>query len=149
MSHPDALRHFKEGLELLDSHCAETALTRLKQAVELDPANPFYLSYMGLALARAGGKFHDAEKLCDDALGKQGNRAELYLNLAEVYRLGGKKDDAIETLITGLRFTRQDARLAEALDKLGRRQPPVLAFLDRKNILNLKLGKIRHRLSNR
>lgn len=149
MSHPDALRHFKEGLELLDSHCPETALARLKDALDLDPGNAFYISYMGLALAKAGGKIQDAEKLCDDALRRQGNRAELYLNLAEVYRLGGKKDDAIEILITGLRFTRQDARLGDALDKLGRRQPPVLAFLDRKNILNMKLGKIRYRLSNR
>jgi Flp pilus assembly protein TadD len=149
MSHPDALQNFKEGLELLRNHCPEEGFARLKRAVEFDPVNPFYLSYLGVAIARAGGGIPDAEKLCYDAVHKQANQAELYLNLAEVYKLGGKREDAIDTLITGLRFTRQDARISEALEKMGRRQAPVLTFLDRSNSLNVGLGKIRRRLSHR
>jgi len=149
MSNQDALREFKEGLDLLRNHCPEEGLVRFKRALELDPANRFYLSYLGLALARAGGSLSEAEDLCYDAVRKQSNQAELYLNLAEVYGMAGKKEDAIETLITGLRFTRQDGRIADALEKLGRRRPPVLSFLNRRNFINVGLGKIRHQLTNR
>jgi predicted Zn-dependent protease len=149
MSHADALQQFKEGLDLLRNHCPEAASVRFKHAVEMDSANPFYLSYLGLALARTGGRLNDAEKICYDALRKQANLAELYLNLAEVYGLSRKREDEIDTLIVGLRFTRQDPRLSEALEKLGRRRPPVLSFLDRRNLINVGLGKIRHQLSGR
>lgn len=149
MSNPDALLDFKDGLDLLRNHCLKEALVRFKRAVEQDTANPFYLSYLGLAVARAGGNIHEAEDLCYDAVRKQNNQAELYLNLAEVYALAGKREDEIETLVTGMRFTRQDGRIADALEKLGRRRPPVLPFLNRRNFINVGLGKIRHQLSNR
>lgn len=149
MSHPEALREFKEGLDLLRNHCPRQGLVHLKRAAELDKANPFYLSYLGLTLATVEGKTLEAEDLCYEAVRKQRNQPEFYLNLAEVYRLAGKKEDAIETLTTGLTFTRHDARLSEALEKMGRRRPPVLSFLDRKNFLNVQLGKLRHQIYSR
>ena len=149
MSNPNALREFKEGLDLLRNHCPGEALVRFRRAADLDTTNPFYLSYLGLALARTRGKILDAEKLCRDAVRRQCNKAELYLNLAEVYGRSGQREDAIETLLAGLRFTRQDARLAEALNKLGRRRPPVVFFLNRENFINVGLGKIRHHLTQR
>jgi predicted Zn-dependent protease len=148
MSHPEAFRQFEEALGMLRNLCPRQGLARLKRAAELDKVNPFYLSYLGLALATVEGKTLEAEHLCYDAVRKQRNQPELYLNLAEVYCLAGKKEDAIETLTTGLKLTRQDARLAEALEKLGRRRPPVLSFLDRKNLLNVQLGKLRYRVSS-
>jgi len=147
MSNTEAMREFKEGLDLWRNHCPQEGLAHLKRAAELDKANPFYLSYLGLALATVEGKPLEAEDLCYDAVRKQRDQPELYLNLAEVYRLAGKKEDAIDTLATGLRFTRQDGRLSAALEKLGRRRPPVLSFLDRKNFLNVQLGKLRHQVS--
>jgi len=149
MSHPEALREFKEGLDLFHNNCPRQGLAHLKRAAELDMDNPFYLSYLGLALATVEGKTLEAEDLCYDAVRKQRTQAELYLNLAEVYRLAGKKEDAIETLTTGLKLTRHDARLSEALEKLGRRRAPVLSFLDRKNFLNVQLGKLRYQVSSR
>lgn len=149
MSNPEALREFKEGLDLLRNHCPEQGLAHLKHAVELDKANPFYLSYLGVALATVEGKTVEGEDLCYEAVRKMRNQPDLYLNLAEVYRLAGKKEDAIETLTTGLKFTLHDARLSDALEKMGRRQPPVLPFLDRKNFINVQLGKIRFRATKR
>jgi len=147
MSHPEAMSEFKAGLDMLRNNFHRQALVHLKKAAELDNANPFYLSYLGLALAIVEGRTVEAEDLCYDAVRKQRYQPELYLNLAEVYRLAGKKDDAIETLTGGLKLTRQDARLLYALEKLGRRRPPVFSFLDRRNPLNVQLGKLRTQVS--
>jgi Flp pilus assembly protein TadD len=147
MSQPEALREFKEGLRMWRNFCPRQGLVRLKRAAELDKLNPFYLSYLGLALATVEGKTLEAEGLCYDAVQKRRNQPELYLNLAEVYCLAGRKEDAIETLATGLKLTRHDVRLSEALEKLGHRRPPVLLFLNRKNFLNVQLGKLRYRVS--
>jgi Flp pilus assembly protein TadD len=145
MSHAEALKEFKEGLDLLRNNFSRPALIHLRKAAELDNTNPFYLSYLGLTLAMVENNFVEAEDLCDAAVRKNRNQPEFYMNLAEVYRRAGKKEDAIETLTTGLRLTKRDPRLAEALQKMGMRRPPVLPFLDRKNFLNVQLGKIRTR----
>ena len=162
----EATEEFKQGLSLLRNDYPGKALVHLTKAVELEKNNPFYLSYLGVALARAGKnwslaeklcsqtlqmkrtppEFYLAEKLCSQALQMKRTQPELYLNLAEVYGLAGNKEDAIETLSRGLRFTKQNEHLADALRRFGSRRPPVLGFLDRTHFLNRLFGKIRNRL---
>ncbi len=143
---PEALEEFKQGLTLLRNQYPEKALAHLRRAVELDPANPFYLSYLGLALARTEEGWTKGEETCLRALRMKRTQPELYLNLAEVYRLANKKEDAVETLQKGLTFTKQDPHLAKMLKRFGLRRAPVLPFLDRGHFLNRHLGKFRHRL---
>ena len=69
---------------------------------------------------------------------------EFYLNLAEVQDLAGNKEDAIETLSQGLKFTKQNERLANALREFGSRRRPVLRFLDRTHFLNRHFGRMRY-----
>ena len=97
-------------------------------------------------MKRPPPEFYLAEKLCSQALQMKRTQPELYLNLAEVYGLAGNKEDAIETLSRGLRFTKQNEHLADALRRFGSRRPPVLGFLDRTHFLNRLFGKIRNRL---
>ena len=149
MSNVQAMKEFKEGLDELRNNFPRQALVHLRNAVDLDKTNPFFLSYLGLAMAMVDRNYIEAEDLCDDAVRKQRNQPELYLNLAEVYRLAGKKEDAIDTLVMGLKLTKKDARLAGALKKMGMRQPPVLTFLDRGNFLNVQLGKLRSKVLKR
>lgn len=146
MSSVQAMKEFKDGLDELRNNFPRQALVHLKSAVDIDKTNPFFLSYLGLAIAMVDGNFIEAEDLCDDAVRKQRTQPELYLNLAEVYRLAGKKEDAIDTLNKGLRNTKRDARVATALRKMGMRRPPVLTFLDRDNFLNVQLGKLRYKV---
>ena len=56
MSHPEAMREFKAGIDMLQNNFHRQALLHLKNAVDLDKANPFYLSYLGLALAMVEGR---------------------------------------------------------------------------------------------
>jgi Flp pilus assembly protein TadD len=144
MMDTEAFREFKQGLTLLRDNYAGKALPHMKRAVELEKNNPYYMSYLGVVLARSEHKWGEAEKLCDGAVRMKRNQAQLYLNLAEVYATAGRRDEAVEALQAGLKFARRDIRLNIAMNKLTRRRSPVLSFLTRRHPLNRSLGKLRH-----
>ena len=141
-----ALQDFKQGLTLLRNNYPGKALVPLTKAVELENNNPFYISYLGVAIARARKDWSLAAKLCSQALQMARTQPALYLNLAEVYSLAGDKEEAIDTLRRGLELTKQNEHLADALRGFGTRKPPVLRFLDRTHFLNQHFGKMRNRL---
>ena len=146
MAEAEAKEEFKEGLAMLRNNYASKALTHFARALELDKTNPFYLSYLGVAMAAGERNWDSAEDLCTQALKMKRTQVELYLNLANVYRLTGKRQDAVDTLTLGLTMTKRDPRIAEVLTKYGYRRPPVLPFLERDHYLNRELGKLRYRV---
>src|SRR5215472_16748266 len=145
MMDTEAFREFKTGLTLLRDNYANKALPHMRKAVDLDKNNPYYMSYLGVVLARSEQKWGEAERLCDQAVRMKRNQAQLYLNLAEVYAAAGRRDDAVEALEAGLKFARRDVRLTIAINKLTQRRAPVLSFLARRHPLNRQLGMLRHR----
>src|SRR5499427_10555331 len=144
MMDTEAFREFKTGLTLLRDRCADKALPHMRRAVELDKNNPYYISYLGVILARSERKWAEAEQLCDSAVRMKRNQAQLYLNLAEVYATAGRREDAVEALQAGLKYARRDIRLNIAMNKLTNRRLPIFSFLSRKHPLNRSLGKLRH-----
>ena len=144
MMDTEAFREFKQGLTLLRDNYAIKALPHMQRAVELEKNNPYYMSYLGVVLARSERKWGEAEKLCDSAVRLKRNQAQLYLNLAEVYATAGRREEAVEALQAGLKFARRDIRLNIAMNKLTNRRSPVLSFLGRKHPINRSLGKLRH-----
>ena len=145
MMDTEAFREFKTGLTLLRDNFVDRALPHMRRATELDKNNPYYMSYLGVVLARSEKKWGEAETLCDSAVRMKRNQAQLYLNLAEVYSNAGRREDAVEAIQAGLKFARRDARWTIAMNKLTDRRPPVLTFLTRKHPLNRQLGILRHR----
>jgi Flp pilus assembly protein TadD len=145
MLNTEAFREFKEGLDKLRDSDPHQALAHMRRAVELEAHNPFYLSYLGLLLARTERKWGEAEELCTNAL-KLKRDPQLYLNLAQVYVAADRRDDAVETLLHGMKSANRDIRLKLLLSKLVVRRRPVLPFLARDHSLNRHLGKLRHRV---
>jgi Flp pilus assembly protein TadD len=145
MMDTEAFREFKQGLALLRDNYAVKALPHMRRAVELEKNNPYYMSYLGVVMARSEQRWAEAEKLCDGAVRMKRNQAQLYLNLAEVYATAGRREDAVEALQAGLKFARRDVRLNIALNRLIHRRSPVFTFLARKHPLNKSVGKLRHR----
>lgn len=145
MMDTEAFREFKTGLTLLRDNYATKALPHMRRAVDLDKNNPYYMSYLGVVLARSEQKWGEAERLCDTAVRMKRNQAQLYLNLAEVYATAGRREDAVETLESGLKFARRDVRLTIAMNRLTERRRPVLSFLERRHPLNRQLGMLRHK----
>ena len=144
-----ALAEFKLGMKLLQNGQSAEALEYLRHAAELNQQNPYYLSFLGVSVARAQRKWAAAVKLCETALSLRRSDAQLYLNLAEVYVSAGRRDDAVAVLDRSLMYLRVNARIKRARASLGRRGSPVLSFLDRGNFLNRSLGKLRHRVLGR
>jgi Flp pilus assembly protein TadD len=145
MMDTEAFREFKTGLTFLRDNYANRALTHIKRAAELEKNNPYYMSYLGVALARTQQQWANADRLCDSAVRMKRNQAQLYLNLAEVYMAAGRKEDAREALISGMKYARRDIRLNIAMAKLTPRRAPVFTFLERKHPLNRHFGMLRHR----
>jgi len=145
MMDTEAFREFKTGLLLLRDNRSAQALQHIQRAAELEKNNPYYMSYLGVALARTEGKWADAERMCDNAVHLKRNQAQLYLNLAEVYLTSGRREDAREALIAGMKYARRDIRLNIAMAKLTTRRSPIFSFLGRKHPLNRHFGKLRHK----
>jgi predicted Zn-dependent protease len=145
----EAFAEFRKALGALRDEFPEKALTHMHRAVELEPENPFYKSYLGVCIARAEERWADAEDLCDSAVRQKRDQPQLYLNLADVYVAAGRRQDAIETLLLGVRYAQRDSRLPRMLNQLSSRRRPVIPFLGRQNFVNRQLGQWRHRALRR
>jgi Flp pilus assembly protein TadD len=147
MAEDSALAEFKQGIYLLRKGHSAEALEYLRHAAELEQQNPYYLSFLGVSVARAQRKWAAAVELCEKAVTLRRNEAQFYLNLAEVYVYAGRRDDAVAVLDRGLIYFCVDPRMRRARANLGRRYPPLLPFLERGHFLNRNFGKLRHRWS--
>jgi len=135
----ECLRHLHDGHKGI-------ALAHIRRALKAEPQNPFYLSYVGMLCAVAEKRYVVGERLCREALEIKCNHAQLYLNLAEVYRQAGRDGDAIKALRKGFVSAGRDARIRKALEKIGGRRSPMLSSLGRCHPLNRILGRLRHRI---
>ena len=149
MKESDALIEFKDGIEFLKNGYAKHALPHLHHAVEIESQNPYYLSFLGLALARAEKKWTEATRLCETTLQLKGKEPQFHLNLAEVYVAAGQRSSAISTLERAIENFGPTPRLTKARSRIEKRQSPVLPFLKREHVLNKSLGKLRHRAAKR
>jgi Flp pilus assembly protein TadD len=135
----ECLRHLHDGHKGI-------ALAHIRRALKAEPQNPFFLSYVGMLCAVAEKRYVAGEMLCREALEIKCNHAQLYLNLAEVYRQSGRHGDAMKTLQKGFVSTGRDVRIRKALEKIGGRRPPILSSLGRGHLFNRILGRLRHRM---
>jgi Flp pilus assembly protein TadD len=144
-----ALLAFKRGIKFLRDGYPAEALECMRRASELEQQNPYYLSFLGVSVARAQKDWQAATRLCETALSSKRDEAQLYLNLAEIYVSAGRRDDAVTVLDKALSYCPRDARIKRMRGELGRRQAPVLPFLGREHRVNRSLGNLRHKISER
>jgi Flp pilus assembly protein TadD len=145
----DALAQFKRGMELLGNGFANDAIEFLRKAAEGEKRNPYYLSFLGVSVARGRKKWSAALELCESAVRLKPNEPQFYLNLAEVYMSAGQREDAVDILDSASKQFRLNARVRRERNRLGERQSPILPFLDRQHFLNRNLGQLRHRALGR
>jgi Flp pilus assembly protein TadD len=140
---------FKDGMELLKNEYPHKALPKLRRAFEGDRRNPYYISFLGLALARAEDKFEEAAQFCREAIELKRKEIQLHMNLVEVYVLAGLREQALYALDHAAKAFGNDSRIKRARSKLQKRRTPILPFLGRANFLNRELGKLRDRIVKR
>ena len=149
MAEDSALAKFKLGINLLRKGQSYEACEYFRHAAELEQKNPYYLSFLGVSVGRAQRKWAAAAQLCEQAVSMKRSEAQLYLNLAEVYVAADRRDDAVEVLDKALIYCSTDIRIRRARANLGKRNSPVLPFLERGHFLNRSLGKLRHSVSGK
>jgi tetratricopeptide (TPR) repeat protein len=140
---------FREGIELLKNEYPARALVKLQRAFDSDKRNAYYISFLGLAIARAQRKWDQASDLCEMAVQLKPKEIQFHLNLGEVYALAGRRARALDRLDRALALFGNDARLKQARSKVENRRNPVLPFFGREHFLNRELGRLRHRILKR
>lgn len=103
-------------------------------------------SYLGYGRAVLGEGYLEALRLCRLSVKRNAFQPDNYLNLARTCLLRGRRRLAVQALNRGLRVSPGHPELLELRLDLGRRRPPVVPLLHRNNVLNIYLGKLRHRL---
>ena len=141
----DLVAEFKQGLKALKDGYPQKALVHMRTVFESEKHNPFYVSFLGLSLARAERKWDRATELCEVAVTLRRNEVQFHLNLAEVYALAGRREKALDTLDAALASFGGDQRLKRARTRVEKRRKPLLPFLTRDHFLNRTFGKVRHR----
>jgi tetratricopeptide (TPR) repeat protein len=145
----DPLSEVRKGVELLKNEYPQKALVRFRRAFESDKHNPYYISFLGLSIARAQRKWDQASELCEIALQLKPTEIQFHLNLGEVYASAGLREKALDKLDSALQLFGEDARLKRARSNVEMRRNPLLPFFGREHILNRELGKLRHRALKR
>jgi Flp pilus assembly protein TadD len=139
------MTEFREGVELLKNEYPQKALAKLRRAYECDKHNPYFMSFLGLSIARAQRKWDLASELCETAVQLKPKEIQFYLNLGEVYAASGMRERALDKLDDAVQLFGEDARLRQARSKVQNRRNPILPFFGRTHFLNRELGKLRHR----
>jgi len=142
----DPRAEFSEGIKLLKNEYPQKALVRLRRAYECDKHNPYYISFLGLSIARAERKWDKASELCEMAVQLRPTEIQFHLNLGEVYASARLREKALDKLDHALELFGEDARLKQARSKVENRRAPLLPFFGRKHFLNREFGKLRHRM---
>ena len=139
------MNEFKAGVELLKNEYPQPALVRFRRAYECDKHNPYFMSFLGLSIARAQRKWEQASELCEMAVQLKPKEIQFYLNLGEVYAASGLRERALDKLDGAIELFGEDARLRQARSRVQNRRNPILPFFGRAHFLNRELGKLRHR----
>ena len=85
-------------------------------------------------------------ELCRKAAAADPRNPHVFWCLAQIHLVGRSRKDAIEAVERGLRASPDNFVLLRMRRRLGVRQPPPLPFLDRRHALNVRLGRIMHKL---
>src|SRR5436309_15973790 len=141
----DPTAEFREGVKLLKNEYPQKALVRLRRAFECDKHNPYYLSFLGLSMARAQRNCEQAGELCEMAVQLRPTEIQFHLNLGEVYASARRRETTLDEFEDALELFGEDARLRQARSKVEKRRSPLVPFIGREHFLNRELGRLRHR----
>ena len=85
-------------------------------------------------------------ELCKKAQHADPRNPHIYWCLAQLHLLARSRKDAIDAVERGLRAVPDNYLLQRLRKRLGFRQSPPIPFLNRKHGLNVRLGRIMHRM---
>jgi hypothetical protein len=120
-----------------------------ERAHRRQPRDPRFMSWYALTLVLVERNWNLGLSLCEEALRTAGPDPELLLNEARVHLALGQRVRSVQAIVRGLALWPRHPGLCAARDALGFRRPAMIPLLSRRNPLNVLLGKLRHRWSQR
>ena len=138
MPHEEAEKLVAKGQEALANDHDYLALTCFEQAIRLE-WTPLACSSLALCIAKVRGNYREANLLARKALDIEPNNPAHYKNLGRILLLEGDNEQGIMMLRQGMRYGERIS-IAQELEKLGIRKPPVFKSLPRSHPLNKYLG---------
>ena len=116
-----AKEQFAKGLALLNSGDVWSGIQALRWAVNLAPQDPYYHTWLGVALMRSKKRLHEAEEHCKIAIALDHSVAQYYVHLGQVYKTGHLYEKARQQFETALRL---DPKHPGALKEIRELEPP-------------------------
>jgi curved DNA-binding protein CbpA len=88
-SDPQVARaQYQKGMLSLKDNDAWSAIESFRWAVNLNPRNPTYHTWLGAALTRTKKRLHEAEEHCKTAIALDYSNPLFYVHLGQVYKTG-------------------------------------------------------------
>jgi len=140
---------FQRGMAALEAGRGREALAFFESAIELErkmgdgPPQARYLSQYGFCLGTVMQRRHEGVRFCREAAGLERYNPDVYCNLGRVLAFSGRRKDAHNAFIQGLRIQSDHQGIIRALKEMGVRRRPVIPFLSRDNPLNIYFGRMR------
>jgi len=141
-----AEEHFRRGNDALEAGEHRAALEGFRAAARLDASNATYRSYLGLMTGLVERRLDQALELCREAAREEFFNPGHYLNLAKLHIAFGFKPEAVRLLRRGLMIDPENRQIGRAMEELGVRRRPPVAFLRRQHAINRWAGWLLHRL---
>jgi uncharacterized protein HemY len=148
-------RQIEAARKFLRTGKGRSAMVAINEGLEAYPENPLLLSYQGYLLCVVEKRHKEGIKMCKSAIGKladsmpsagEGLYPMLFLNLGRSILSSGDKAAAIKAFRNGMKAAPGNRDLIWEMKKLGTRKKPVVPFLNRNNLLNIYLGKLRGKI---
>jgi len=117
-----AKEQYRKGMETLKSGDPWTAIESFRWAVQLNPRNPLYHSWLGAALTSTRKRLHEAEEHCKTAIALDYSNPLFYLHLGQVYKTGKLTQKARKQFETALKLNPEFLQASEELKSLD--SPP-------------------------
>jgi tetratricopeptide (TPR) repeat protein len=121
----------------------DDALVLLSGAADLAPEHAQIRSLLGLSIAFVERDFARARTLCESAAKQEFFNPDVYLNLARVYLVFGRRSEALRYLRRGQMIDPGNESIQLEMSGLGRRRMPIVPFLPRHHPINRALGGAR------
>jgi Flp pilus assembly protein TadD len=131
-------RQYALGHEILTEYCS-------RQVAQKRPIGASVMCAYGLAIGMTGD-LHEGLETCQRALSVDRRNAEIWAAVGRLAMHAGIRKKAVEAVARGLALAPRNRDLLELRDVLGERRRPVVPFLARENVVNVRLGRVLHRL---
>jgi Flp pilus assembly protein TadD len=139
----DVGKLFESGTASFEAGLYDEAIATLRLAAHFAPEHARIRSLLGLSIAYGERDLEQARILCESATKQEFFNPDLYLNMAQVYLVFGRRAEALRYLRRGQMIDPGHVGIGESIVRLGRRQRPMLPFLPRKHPINRALGGAR------